>query len=106
MSRREFITLISGAALTRAPRPQVGTVKPQQSDIGGGIASGKLDVLRVECTNCERKGRYHVHRLIEKYRHQGNVMVWKEQLNGDCPKRDGRLNDRCDLVCPDLPKVL
>jgi hypothetical protein len=28
-------------------------------------------------------------------------------LNGDCPKRDApQLHDRCDLICPDLPKVL
>ena len=44
---------------------------------------GKLDVLRVECTKCKRK------------------------LNGDCPKRDApQLYDRCDLICPDLPKVI
>ena len=30
-----------------------------------GHIEGKLDVLRVECTKCERKGRYHVHKLIE-----------------------------------------
>ena len=34
------------------------------------------------------------------------MMKWKEQLNGDCPKRDARLHDQCDLVYPDLPKVL
>ena len=28
---------------------------------------GKLDVLRVECTKCERKGRYSVDGLIKKY---------------------------------------
>jgi hypothetical protein len=28
-------------------------------------------------------------------------------LNGDCPKRDApQLQERCDLLCPDLPKVL
>ena len=27
--------------------------------------------------------------------------------NGDCPKRVApQLHDRCDLICPDLPKVL
>jgi hypothetical protein len=51
---------------------------------------------------CARKGRYHVHKLIEKYGRKGNLMKWKEQLNGDCPRRDSRLRDRCDLVCPDL----
>jgi hypothetical protein len=32
-----------------------------------GDIEGKLDVLRVECTKCDRKGRYYVHKLIEKY---------------------------------------
>jgi hypothetical protein len=35
------------------------------------------------------------------------MMKWKQQLNGDCPKRDAaQLHERCDLICPDLPKVL
>ena len=71
-----------------------------------GDIERKLDVLHVECTKCDRKGRYSVAILIDKYGRTGDVMKWKEQLNGDCPKRDGRLNDRCDLVMPDLPKVL
>ena len=71
-----------------------------------GDIEGKLDVLRVECTKCDRKGRYSVAKLIEKHGRKGNMMKWKEQLNGDCPKRDGRPHDRCDLVMPDLPKVL
>jgi hypothetical protein len=53
-----------------------------------------------------QKGLYLVRKLIAKHGRKGNMTVWKEQLNGDCPKRDGRLTDRCDLVCPDLPKVL
>jgi hypothetical protein len=64
-----------------------------------GDIEGKLDVLRVECTGCDRKGLYLVRKLIEKHGRKGNLMVWKEQLNGHCPKRDAR-------VCPDLPKVL
>ena len=73
-----------------------------------GDIEGKLDVLRVECTKCDRKGRYHVHKLIEKYGRKGSLMKWREMLNGDCPKRDAsQLHDRCDLLlCPDRPKVL
>jgi hypothetical protein len=47
-------------------------------------------VLRVEYTRCPRQGRYHVRKLIEKYGREGHVMKWREQLNGDCPKRDAR----------------
>ena len=33
-----------------------------------GDIEGKLDVLRVECTKCPRKGRYSVHNLISRAR--------------------------------------
>jgi hypothetical protein len=49
-----------------------------------GDIEGKLDVPRVECTRCERKGRYSVGRLIEKHGRDGHMMKWREQLNGDC----------------------
>jgi hypothetical protein len=66
-----------------------------------GDIEGKLDVLRIVWTKGDRKGRYHVHKLIEKYGRQGNM---REMLNADCPKRDATgLHNRCDVVCPDLP---
>ena len=72
-----------------------------------GDIQGKLDVLRVECTKCDRKGRYSVAKLVAKHGRNGNLSKWREQLNADCPKRDAHsLQDRCDVVCPDLPKVL
>jgi hypothetical protein len=31
---------------------------------------------------------------------------WLSDLKGDCPKRNAaRPHERCDLICPDLPKV-
>jgi hypothetical protein len=90
----------AGVSLARAPR------SGKRLDIARRHP-GKLDVLRVECAKCDRKGRYHVHKLIEKYRRMGNMMKWREMLNADCPKCDAsQLHDRCDLVCPDLSKVL
>ena len=72
-----------------------------------GDIEGKLDVLRVECTKCERKGRYSVSGLIAKYGRRGNMTRWVSDLKGDCPKRDVHaLHQRCDLICPDLSKVL
>jgi len=38
-----------------------------------GDIEGKLDVLRVECSKCSRKGRYSVRKLIKKYGHKGNI---------------------------------
>ena len=72
-----------------------------------GDIEGKLDVLRVECTKCDRKGRYHVHKLIEKHGRMGNISVWVSNLKGDCPNRYAfAKHERCDLVCPDLSKML
>jgi hypothetical protein len=64
---------------------------------------GNLHVLRVECTHCQRKGRYHIHKLIEKYGRKANMMKWKEQLNGE--SEAGRTSVARPLR-PDLPKVL
>ena len=72
-----------------------------------GDIEGNLDVLGIEWTKCGRGGHYGVARLIEKHGRMGNMMKWREMLNADCPKRDTTgLHNRCDLVCPDLPKVL
>jgi hypothetical protein len=49
-----------------------------------GDIEGKLDVLRVECTKCDRKGCYHVHKLIEKYGRMGNISAWVSNLKSDC----------------------
>ena len=54
-------------------------------------------------TGASVKGRYSVRKLIEKYGRKANMMKWREQLNGDCPRRDAHgLHERCDLICPDL----
>jgi hypothetical protein len=60
---------------------------PQRTYLISATFERKLDV-RVECTKCARNGRYNVRRLIEKQGRKANMMKWKEQLNGDCPKRD------------------
>ena len=45
--------------------------------------------------------------LVQQYGRKGNLMKWMQMLNSDCPKRDAlQLRDRCDLICPDLPKAL
>jgi hypothetical protein len=41
-----------------------------------GDIEGKLDVLRVECTKCERKGRYSVAKLIAKHGRKGDMTEW------------------------------
>jgi hypothetical protein len=38
-------------------------------------------VLRVECPRCQRKGRYSVRRLIEKYGRDGHMMKRRNRHN-------------------------
>ena len=86
--------------------PTENTTMPGRSYLIFGDIEGKLDVLRVECTKVRPQGplqRLKAHREI---RAQGKHDEM-EQLNGDCPRRDEHsLHERCDLICPDLPKVL
>jgi hypothetical protein len=72
-----------------------------------GDIEGKLEMLRIECTRCPRKGRYSVAKLIAKHGRRGNMTKWASDLKGDCPRREAaQLHERCDLISPDLPKVL
>jgi hypothetical protein len=73
----------AGASLARAPYKSWPPRSGKRLTSPGAI-EGKLDVLRVECTKCDRKGRYHVHKLIERYGRKGNMMKWREMLNADC----------------------
>jgi hypothetical protein len=78
-----------------------------RSYLAFGDIEGKLGVLLVECSRRGRKGRYSVRKLIEQHGRDGSMMAWKEGLNSDCPKRAAaQMHARCDLMCPDLPKVL
>src|SRR5262245_56979338 len=54
----------------------VGDFMARRDYICFGDIEGKLEVLRVECTRCDRRGRYHVHKLIQKYGRRGNMMKW------------------------------
>ena len=70
-----------------------------------GDIAGKLHMLRIECTRCARKGRYSVAKLLAQHGHRGNMSKWVSDLRGDCHKRNAaHLHERCDLICPDLPK--
>jgi len=66
---------------------------------------GKLEVLRIECDKCGRKGRYRVDHLIEQYGIDSKLFDWEPEA--DCPRKQaGNLNDQCGARCPDLSKVV
>jgi len=68
---------------------------------------GKLDVLNVECDKCGRRGRYHLHRLIERYGIDTQLFDWSVEITADCPRRHSKnFYDQCGVRCPDLLKVV
>ena len=53
-----------------------------------GDIEGKLDVLRVECTQVRPQGPLSRPQLIEKYGRKGNMMKWREM-----PETQGRARE-------------
>jgi hypothetical protein len=70
-----------------------------------GDLDGKLEVLRVSCTKCDRAGQYHVAKLTERYGRNGSLSVWRHEISKDCPKLANdrvALMDICGAYFPDL----
>ena len=64
------------------------------------------DIVQKEMYTFADKGG---ERSIDPAQHglRGNKSKWMSDLKGDCPNRDHpQMRQRCDLICPDLPKVL
>jgi hypothetical protein len=71
-----------------------------------GDIEGKLECCGWSAPSAPA-GRYSVRELIEKYGRKANMMKWRAQLSDDRPRRHAHsVQERCDLICPDLPKIL
>jgi hypothetical protein len=46
--------------------------------------AGRLDVLTVERDTCGRRGRYHLHWLIERYGIDAKLFDWFDEITADC----------------------
>ena len=54
-----------------------------------------LDGLNVECDKCGWRGRYHLHRLIERYGIDAKLFEWSYEITADCSrKHSGNLYDQ------------
>jgi hypothetical protein len=65
---------------------------------------GKLDVLHVECAECDRRGRYHVDQFVIRLALDAKLTDWLSRLTADCPRKVN-WSDPCDARCPDLLKL-
>ncbi len=59
---------------------------PLDGTIGGLV--GMVEVLRVECPVCDRKGRYVVSRLVAEFGPDFRLTDWLSQLTADCPNKN------------------
>ena len=64
-------------------------------------------MLNVECSKCHRRGRYDVHRLIERCGIDAKLFDWMDEITADRPRKQAmNLNDMRGARCPDLLKVV
>ena len=69
--------------------------------------AGKLDVLRIECDRCGRRGRYRVDRLVKKYGIDAKLFAWSDEVTADCPRKIAKnLSDMYGPRCTALAKVM
>ena len=61
------------------------TLQRRSGAITFGDLRGRLEVLRVTCSKCDRAGRYSVARLIELHGADAGLPDWKDGLTADCP---------------------
>jgi hypothetical protein len=48
---------------------------------------GKLEILRVECAKCDRRGRYRVDHLVTLLGRNGRLTDWLAEVAADCPRK-------------------
>jgi hypothetical protein len=68
---------------------------------------GKLEVLRITCEKCGRRGQYRVDRLIARYGIDAKINEWSSEVTADCPRKIANNHyDPCGAIRPDLPRVV
>ena len=71
-----------------------------------GELAGKITMLEIGCSKCDRRGLLRLDRLIEEHGAGIGLPVLGEILAGDCPKaRTVSINARCGVNFPQLPDL-
>ena len=71
-----------------------------------GDVVGKLAMLDVACSKCDRRGRLSVAKLIAEHGADMRLPDLREVLAGDCPRlRATSYSDRCAVHYPQLAAV-
>jgi hypothetical protein len=68
-----------------------------------GELAGRLAMLEIACSRCERRGRLNVAKLIEQHGADARLPDLRHVLAGDCPRvASVSINDRCGVHYPQL----
>jgi hypothetical protein len=68
-----------------------------------GELAGRLAMLEIACSRCERRGRLSVARLIEQHGADARLPDLRAVLAGNCPRvASVSINDRCGVHYPQL----
>ena len=58
--------------------------------------------LNVACSKCDRRGRYAVRRLIDRYGGEYELPQLARDLSKDCERSNAFPNERCSVYFPGL----
>jgi hypothetical protein len=71
-----------------------------------GELVGKVDLLKIACHRCERRGRLSLARLIDEHGWDTGFPDLWVPLAGDCQHaRSTALHNRCTIYYPQLPAL-
>jgi len=71
-----------------------------------GEIAGKLTMLEVACSKCERHGRLSVAELIERYGAASDLFNLRTVLAADCPRAGaGSMKEQCGAHYPQLVRL-
>jgi len=79
-------------------------------DKNGRILLGELAArashIDIECSRCDRKGRYRVTKLVRRLGEDFPMTDLGAEL-ADCPRRTAATHhERCDVFFPTLPQIM
>lgn len=69
------------------------------------ICAAGIVTLNVACVCCSRRGRYKVTRLIDQHGASMNLVMLRDVLSIDCPRRLGSAMNPCGACFPDRTAI-
>jgi hypothetical protein len=76
---------------------------PREGSLTPADLSGRIQTITVECSKCDRRGRYRVRMLVREIGLDGRLTDWLARISADCPRRKNpSISGWCGAHCPDM----